>query len=140
MRKSGSKDNKNMETIIMDLGIKAEIFYANLPESNGSIQKGYRPVLIVSNAQNNTYSPVVNVYPFTSRMSKKDIPVHVKFYAGEYGLPKDSILLMEQPLSIQKIAIGEKIGEINDIEKLSEIAFKGSIQMPIFKLLMYYRK
>ena len=36
-----------------------------------SLQSGIRPVVVVSNNKANTYSPVVTVVPFTSRVYKK---------------------------------------------------------------------
>ena len=48
-----------------------EIWMCNLITKDGSIQSGYRPVFILSNDKNNTYSTTLNIIPITSKMNKK---------------------------------------------------------------------
>lgn len=49
-----------------------DIFMARLSEDTdgGSLQAGFRPVLIVSNDKANQYSPVINIIPITSKKRK----------------------------------------------------------------------
>lgn len=56
-----------------------DIFWAQLDEDmhGGSLQTGFRPVLIVSNDKANQYSPVVTIVPITSKIGKKRLPTHV---------------------------------------------------------------
>ena len=90
-----------------------DIFYANLPiVIDSQVQQGVRPVIIISNDLNNKYSPVVNVVPLTSRMTKHPLPTHVKIQG--YGLPKPSVILGEQIITIDKKCLGEKVGTIID--------------------------
>lgn len=53
-----------------------DIFWAQLYEDmhGGSLQTGFRPVLIVSNDKANQYSPVVTIVPITSKIGKKRLP------------------------------------------------------------------
>ena len=48
-----------------------EIWMCNLTNKDGSVQSGYRPVFILSNDKNNTYSTTLNVIPITSKMNKR---------------------------------------------------------------------
>ena len=51
---------------------RGDILMVNLGQVPGtSLQIGIRPVVVVSNNKANTYSPVVTVVPFTSRVYKK---------------------------------------------------------------------
>lgn len=58
---------------------RGDILMVNLGQVPGtSLQSGIRPVVVVSNNKANTYSPVVTVVPFTSRVYKKRyLPTHV---------------------------------------------------------------
>ena len=53
---------------------RGDILMVNLGQVPGtSLQSGIRPVVVVSNNKANTYSPVVTVVPFTSRVYKNVI-------------------------------------------------------------------
>ena len=58
---------------------RGDILMVNLGQVPGtSLQSVIRPVVVVSNNKANTYSPVVTVVPFTSRVYKKRyLPTHV---------------------------------------------------------------
>lgn len=91
---------------------RGEIYLVNLGSQSGSIQSGIRPVIVISNPQNNRYSPTINVLPVTSR-KKNNIPVHVDI-GKECGLKTDSTILTEQVLTINKHQIIEYIGKCNE--------------------------
>lgn len=86
-----------------------EVYWANLGNQFGSVQKGKRPVVIISNPKNNKYSPIVNVLPITSQ-KKNSIPVHVDI-GIECGLEQSSTVLIEQILTIDKRQLIEHIGK-----------------------------
>lgn len=88
---------------------RGEIYYADLSPVVGSEQGGVRPVLIVQNDIGNKYSPTVIIAAITSQINKGKLPTHVEI-ATEYGLPKDSVILLEQIRTIDKKRLKEKIG------------------------------
>jgi mRNA interferase MazF len=45
---------------------RGEIYWVNLPDSNGREIKDIHPVLVVSNDRQNTASPLIIVMPITS--------------------------------------------------------------------------
>lgn len=98
---------------------KGQIYYADLSGNYGSEQGGMRPVLIIQNDVGNKYSPTTIIVPITSR-SKSDLPTHLCLKSGECGLIKDSIVLFEQPRTIDKARLGSYIGSLTD--ELMEIA------------------
>lgn len=88
-----------------------DIFMAELPEdTEGSIQAGERPVIVVSNNLCNRFSPVINVLPITSSRTKAELPVHVSIEGC--GLWESGIVLAEQITSINKWSLLEKMGSI----------------------------
>ncbi len=101
---------------------KGDIYYADLSPVIGSEQGGVRPVLIVQNDIGNRYSPTVIIAAITSQINKAKLPTHVEIKGDEYGLSKDSVLLLEQIRTIDKKRLGEKIGRVRKdiIEKVND--------------------
>ena len=89
---------------------RGEIYYADLSPVIGSEQGGVRPVLIVQNDIGNKYSPTVLIAAITSQINKAKLPTHVELCAEEYGLPKDSVILLEQIRTVDKKRLREKAG------------------------------
>lgn len=99
---------------------RGDIILVNLGQNlNSSVQSGMRPCLVISSYPNST---IVNVCPFTSKIGKKLISVHVKVEPSEVkgNLIKPSILLVEQITTINKHSILLKIGYIPKKSKIME--------------------
>ena len=92
---------------------RGDIFYADLSPVIGSEQGGIRPVLIVQNDVGNKYSPTVIAAAITSRMTKSRLPTHIEVDATEYGLAKDSIILLEQIRTLDKKRLKERMGHLD---------------------------
>jgi mRNA interferase MazF len=92
---------------------RGDIFYADLSPVVGSEQGGIRPVLIVQNDIGNKYSPTVIAAAITSQINKAKLPTHIEINALEYGLMKDSVILLEQIRTIDKQRLREKIGHLD---------------------------
>lgn len=104
---------------------RGDVFYSDLSPVIGSEQGGIRPVLIVQNDTGNKYSPTVIAAAITSKINKAKLPTHIEIGGEEYGLTKDSVILLEQIRTIDKKRLREKIGHINDelMEKVNEALF-----------------
>ncbi len=99
----------------MDMNIKrGDIFYADLSPVVGSEQGGLRPVLIVQNNIGNRYSPTVIAAAITSKLGKAKLPTHIDIQAGEVGLSRDSVVLLEQIRTLDKRRLREKMGHLSD--------------------------
>ena len=97
---------------IIDTIVKrGDIFYADLSPVIGSEQGGVRPVLIVQNDIGNKYSPTVIVVAITSQINKAKLPTHLEISAKEFGLAKDSVVLLEQIRTLDKQRLKDKIGK-----------------------------
>ncbi|MDD6826479.1 MAG: type II toxin-antitoxin system PemK/MazF family toxin [Oscillospiraceae bacterium] len=93
---------------------RGEIYYADLSPVVGSEQGGIRPVLIVQNDVGNKHSPTVIAAAITSQRDKAKLPTHIELNALQYGLAKDSVVLLEQIRTIDKRRLKERMGELDN--------------------------
>ena len=105
----------------------------NMPEVQGtSIQKGIRPVVVISNDKANTFSPVLTVVPITYKIHKKRyLPTHV--YVSRYemtGLVKPVLVLGEQVSAIAIQNIIQKCGRMDE-KSMQRITNAVKIQLDI---------
>ena len=99
---------------------RGDIFYADLSPVIGSEQGGIRPVLVIQNDIGNKYSPTIIIAAITSQINKAKLPTHIEINAPEYGLPRDSVVLLEQVRTIDKKRLREKIGKFSE-EMMKEV-------------------
>lgn len=95
---------------------RGELYYADLSPVVGSEQGGVRPVLVVQNDIGNKYSPTIIAAAITSKLNKAKLPTHIELSCKEYGLEKDSVVLLEQIRTIDKSRLKEKIGELSEFK------------------------
>ena len=91
---------------------RGELYYADLSPVIGSEQGGIRPILIVQNDTGNKYSPTIIAAAVTSKLNKAKLPTHIELNANEFGLNKDSVILLEQIRTLDKRRLKERIGEL----------------------------
>ena len=92
---------------------RGELYYADLSPVVGSEQGGVRPVLVVQNNIGNKFSPTVIVAAITSKLSKAKLPTHIEIQASDFGLEKDSVILLEQIRTLDKSRLQNKIGDLS---------------------------
>lgn len=105
------QDLRSVNNVVIKRG---DIIYADLSPVVGSEQGGVRPVLVIQNDIGNKYSPTVIVAAITSQINKAKLPTHVEINAEEYGITKDSVILLEQIRTIDKKRLKEKVGHLSD--------------------------
>lgn len=96
---------------------RGEIYRANLPDRGTHIQRGFRPVVVVSNNVGNKRSGIVIIAPITSR-KKKSMPTHV-----DIKLDARSTILCEQLMTIHKSSLTQKMDYTlneDDLVKLNQ--------------------
>ena len=74
---------------------RGDVYYADLRPVVGSEQGGVRPVLIIQNDIGNRHSPTLICAAITSRMNKAKLPTHIEIEASDYGIVRDSVILLE---------------------------------------------
>jgi mRNA interferase MazF len=92
---------------------RGEVFIAALDPVLGSEISKTRPVLIVSNNQNNSFSSTVTILPITSGNLVKIYPFEVFLPAGAGNLPKDSKAKADQIRTLDKGRLVKRIGKVD---------------------------
>jgi mRNA interferase MazF len=118
------RDLRSVNNVLVRRG---DIFYADLNPVIGSEQGGVRPVLIIQNDVGNKYSPTVIIAAITSQIAKAKLPTHVELDHEDYGLERNSVILLEQLRTIDKRRLKEKItyleqdimGKVDEALKIS---------------------
>lgn len=95
---------------------RGEIYWVNLPlpdkeeKEKGIIHElqGKHPGLIVSNNQQNLFSPLITIIPLTSQLDKI-YPFEVKTYLNN----REGKALTDQITTIDKKRLGDCIGELD---------------------------
>ena len=90
---------------------RGDIYYADLSPVVGSEQGGVRPVLIVQNDTGNRHSPTAAA--ITSQLGKAKLPTHIALAAQGSGLPRDSVILLEQIRTLDKKRLRERMGRVD---------------------------
>jgi mRNA interferase MazF len=103
-------DNQKIEEQVL----RGDIYYADLSPVIGSEQGGMRPVLVVQNDIGNKFSPTIIVCAITSQLTKARLPTHIEIKCGQFGLPKDSVILMEQIRTIDKRRLKDCLGKLDE--------------------------
>ncbi len=103
---------------------KWEIYFIDLDPAQSSEQKGIHPVLIISNDAVNMHLPICTVIPFSSyRQGAMIYPTEVLLKVSETGLPKDSILMIQQIRTVTVSRLKSRsIGLIKDDDVKNRIS------------------
>ncbi len=110
----------------MILPQRGEVYYVNFDPTIGVEIKKTRPALIIQNDVGNAYSQATIVAAITSTQREVS-PYEVFLKSGEGGLPKDSIVLLNQVRTIDKKRLGKRLGTISSesikrVDKAIEIS------------------
>ncbi len=92
---------------------RGDLFYADLHPTKGSEQSGKRPVLIIQNDIGNEYAPTVIIAPLTTRKLHKEYPTNISIKKGVFGLKADSVVLLSQIRTIDKLRLEKKLGNLS---------------------------
>ncbi len=106
---------------------KYDVIFGEFPDSDGSVQSGYRPGIVIQNNIGNKYSPTLIAMPLTSKIKNIGQATHMLIKCDkENGLSTDSMLLAEQISTIDKKK-AKKVGTISDRD----------LQKSIFRCFIY---
>ena len=105
---------------------RGDIWFADLIGCPGTcVQRGLRPVLVVSNDAGNTYSGILNVLPLTSHLKKPHLPCHTLLEPGNVADSRyhfvDSMIQAEQITTIGRLQLKNYVGRVEDTEVLNRI-------------------
>ena len=101
---------------------KWDVRFCKLDPTQGSEQRGTRPVLVVSNNAVNHNLPVSTVLPLsTYKPNDKLYPTEVLLEANITGLPNDSIAMMQQVRTVAHSRLEPPVGNLKNIEARTKI-------------------
>jgi len=94
---------------------QGDIYWIDLEEPSGS-EPGYSHphAVIQNNVFNQSRIHTVIVCALSSNLRRADVPGNVLLEPGEGGLSKQSVVLVSQLFSVDKIQLGEYIGTLSN--------------------------
>lgn len=95
---------------------RGNIYLAALDPTVGREIAKTRPVVVVSNDQNNIYAGTVSILPLTSKNTEKIYPFETLLSKGAANLPKNSKVKADQIRTIDKSRLVQFIGELPEKE------------------------
>ena len=99
------------------------------PTVGAEIQKT-RPAIVVQNDTANRYSPVTIVAAITSKFDEKLYPTEVLIKAGEAGFKHDSVIVLDQIRTVDKVRIVKKLGKVSSFTlRRVDMALKMSLEL-----------
>ena len=78
-----------------------DIYYCDLGVTNGSVQSGIRPVLVIQTNRLNENSPTVVVAAITAVKKKTTMNTHIELDT-DCGLKEPSMVMLEQLRTVEK--------------------------------------
>lgn len=105
---------------------RGDIWFADLIGCPGTcVQRGIRPVLVVSNDVGNAHSTIVNVLPMSSHLKKLYLPCHTLLEPGNVADSRydfvESVIQAEQITTIGRLQLKNYVGRVEDTELLNQI-------------------
>ncbi|CAJ0869207.1 11270_t:CDS:10 [Entrophospora sp. SA101] len=93
--------------------------------------QGQRPALVISNDEQNKYSPLITILPLTSHVDKI-YPFQVESYLQK----KKGVIMVDQIRTIDRKRFGNKLGELDKemIEKRGVIANQANLENNFYQL------
>jgi mRNA interferase MazF len=92
---------------------RGQIWWAELPDSEGSAPSMRRPVVVVqADAFNRSRIQTVIVAIMTSNMTRADAPGNFAVAATQSGLPRDSVVNTSQLFTLDRMALTELVGAL----------------------------
>jgi len=92
---------------------RCDIWWADLPDPNGSSAGYRRPVVIVqADAFTTSRIATVIVVAITSNLRLATAPGNVFLATGESGLPRDSVINVSQIITLDKTILDTHIGRV----------------------------
>lgn len=88
---------------------RGDIYYVDFGNQPGSVVHGIRPAMVIQNDVGNRHAPTLIVAAITTEIKKLRQPTHV-LLGTKFGLPQESMLLLEQVATIDKTMLQSYIG------------------------------
>jgi mRNA interferase MazF len=97
---------------------RGNIYLVALAPTIGGEISQTRPVVVVSNDQNNIYAGTVSILPVTSKNTERTYPFETFLPKGTANLPKNSKVKADQIRTIAKSRLVQFVGELQKNEMM----------------------
>lgn len=98
-----------------------DIFICDLERTNGSVEYGVRPVVVIQTNRLNYSCPTATVAVITSAIKMTEMKTHIVL-GKNYGLKKESMIMLEQTTTIEKSdKLLSYVGRITDEDTILKI-------------------
>lgn len=114
---------------------RGEIYYVDFGNQPGAVVCGMHPAMIVQNDLGNRHSPTIIVAAISTGITNIRQITHIEL-AGRFGLHKESVLLLEQLLTVDKSMIYQRLGKASpDLLRTADYALIASLGLqPLMKV------
>ena len=109
-----------MENNIRNKVRRGEIYLIDFGSSEGSIQNGVRPVMVVQCDEGNEASTTTVVAAMTSVIKKHYLPSHI-ILGDNFGLKDPTMVMLEQLKTVNQSDLQKRIGMVNSEYVLRKI-------------------
>lgn len=92
---------------------RGEVYLVNHDPTIGAEIRKTRPALVIQNDIANRHSPITIVAAITSQFTEPPYPSEVKIAAGEGGLTVDSVVLLNQIRSVDRLRLVRFLGRVS---------------------------
>ena len=93
---------------------QGDVFWVDADEPRGSAPGFTRPFVVVqNNLFNQSRINTVLVCALTTNLARANAPGNVRLYKTEANLPKPSVVVVSQMLTIDKSELSEKVGTLS---------------------------
>jgi len=107
---------------------RGEVWLINFDPTVGAEIKKTRPALILQNDISNRFSAIIIAAAITSQVSESLYPTEVIIRAPEGGLKNDSVVLLNQIRSVDKLRLIKRVGILTpDIMRRVDFALQISL-------------
>ena len=114
---------------------RGEIYYVDFGNQPGGVICGMHPAMIVQNDLGNRYSSTIIVAAISTGITNTRQSTHITL-DGRFGLHKQSVLLLEQLLTVDKAMIYQRLGKASpDFLRTADYALIASLGLqPLMKV------
>ena len=95
---------------------RGEIYLVDFDPAVGSEIQKTRPALVIQNDVGNEFANTTIVAGITSYKGRHSYPTSIPIKSGEGGLNKDSLVLLSQIRTVDKLRLSKKLGSLSDLQ------------------------
>ncbi len=102
-----------MNSVCFPRILRGDIFYVDFGNQPGSVIHGIRPAMVIQNNVGNWHSTTLVVAAITTALKKDRQPTHI-WIGEQFGLPRESMLQLEQLCTVDKYSLETYVGTASE--------------------------